>query len=88
MAFFWHWMVRVPFAAAGIASLAGGAFGALDWSLSLSGLAIGALCADAAHHLGNHAHRRAHRKAAREALERAATVRKHMLEERRETRAA
>jgi len=88
MAFFWHWIVRAPFALAGLACLALGVYGAFDWSLALSGLTIGALVADVAHHLGHGVHNRRRKKALREAMARAETVRRHMVEDMKGQRAA
>jgi len=88
MAFFWHWIVRAPFALAGVSCLALGIYGAFEWSLSLAGLAAGVLVADAAHHLGNGVHRRRRRKAVREAMARAEIVRQHMAEDMKGQRAA
>jgi hypothetical protein len=58
MVWFWHWAVRGPFAALGICAFGMAAAGVIEWSLGLSTLAVSAIAADAAHHLGNRAQRR------------------------------
>lgn len=58
MVFFWYWVVRLPFGVAAVACLLGGVASVVEWSVSLMGLAVFAVIADAAQHLGDHARRR------------------------------
>jgi hypothetical protein len=53
MGWIWHWAVRAPFAALAVLGVGAAAGGIIEWGLGLSALALGALVADIAHHLGN-----------------------------------
>jgi hypothetical protein len=70
MVWFWHWAIRMPFAAVGICAFAMAVAGIVEWSLGLSGLAGGAIVADAAHHVGNRAKRRSKKRGIVEAPDR------------------